>query len=44
MFGLKNYGNICFMNLIIQCFVYIDLLVEYFVMDQYKEDLKFCKG
>lgn len=42
--GLKNHGNTCFMNATIQCLAHTDLLAEYFVMDQYKEDLKLRKG
>ena len=32
------------MNSIIQCLAHTDLLAEYFVMDQYKQDLKLRKG
>ena len=39
LMGIRNHGNTCFINAVIQCLSHTDILAEYFVLDQYKGDL-----
>lgn len=40
--GIRNHGNTCFINAVMQCLSHTDVLAEYFVLDQYKLDLARC--
>ncbi|XP_003746456.1 ubiquitin carboxyl-terminal hydrolase 2 [Galendromus occidentalis] len=43
LIGMKNHGNTCYLNSIVQCLSNTDTFAEYFVLNRYQVDLLYSK-